>query len=65
MVSSGYARSYSSTPSLFSEGNAVWVIISLVLAIVGGIVLYFTFLSKKNEGKLHRIFRMDVWFPNI
>ena len=51
MVSSGYARSYSSTPSLFSEGNAVWVIISLVLAIVGGIVLYFTFLSKKNEGK--------------
>lgn len=50
MVSSGYARSYSSTPSLFSEGNAVWVIISLVLAIVGGIVLYFTFLSKKNEG---------------
>lgn len=51
MVSSGYARSYSSTPSIFSEGNAVWVIISLVLAIVGGIVLYFTFLSKKNEGK--------------
>lgn len=50
MVSSGYARSYSSTPSLFSEGNAVWVIISLVLAVVGGIVLYFTFLSKKNEG---------------
>ncbi len=51
MVSSGYARSYSSTPTLFSSGNGVWIIISLVLAIVGGIALYFTFLSKKNEGK--------------
>ena len=32
-------------------GSAVWIIISAVLAIVGGLVLYFTFLSKKNEGK--------------
>ena len=31
--------------------SAVWIIISAVLAIVGGIVLYFTFLSKKNERK--------------
>ena len=29
----------------------IWAIIALVLAIVGGLVLYFTFLSKKNEGK--------------
>lgn len=45
---------YSSKPNLFASmnsGNSVWVIISLVLAIIGGIVLYFTFLSKKNEGK--------------
>ena len=32
-------------------GSTVWVILSLILAIVGGIVVYFLFLSKKNEGK--------------
>lgn len=40
----------SSMPSL-NSGNSVWIIISLVLAIIGGIVLYFTFLAKKNETK--------------
>ena len=34
-----------------SAENSVWVIISAVIAVIGGIVLYFTFLSKKNEGK--------------
>ena len=29
----------------------IWVIISAVLAVVGGFVLYFTFLKKTNEGK--------------
>lgn len=42
--------SSSSMPGL-NSGNSVWVIISLVLAIIGGIVLYFTFLAKKNETK--------------
>ena len=32
---------------------AVWTIIALVVAIGGGIALYFTFLSKKNEGKFN------------
>lgn len=41
--------SYSSSSSLTS--NATWIIISAVLAVVGGIALYFTFLSKKNEEK--------------
>lgn len=31
--------------------SAIWTIIAAILAVVGGIVLYFTFLSKKNEGK--------------
>lgn len=40
-----------SSSSINSVANsAVWIVISFVLAIVGGIVLYFTFLSKKNEG---------------
>ena len=34
-----------------SDGVQVWMICSIILAIVGGIVLYFTFLSPKNEGK--------------
>ena len=33
--------------------NSVWIIISFVLAIVGGILVYFLFLSKKNEGKFN------------
>ena len=32
-------------------GSSVWIIVSLILAIVGGILIYFLFLSKKNEGK--------------
>ena len=41
-----------STRSLDSAvGASIWVIVSLILAIVGGILIYFLFLSKKNEGK--------------
>ena len=39
----GYHNYYSNT--------GIWVIISSILAIVLGFVLYFTFLSKKNESK--------------
>jgi len=31
--------------------NSVIALICAILAVIGGIVLYFTFLSKKNEGK--------------
>ena len=52
---SGYGSSRSSMNSLLgssaSAGNSVWIIISAVVAVIGGIVLYFTFLAKKNEGK--------------
>lgn len=36
-----------SSPKFVASG--IWT--SVILAIIGGIVLYFTFLSKKNEGK--------------
>ena len=29
----------------------IWVVISAVLAVIGGILLYFTFLKKSNDGK--------------
>ena len=37
----------------FSAGTelGVWGIISAVIAVIGGFVLYFSFLSKSNEGK--------------
>lgn len=44
--SSSYLRNSSS----MVEGS-IWLIIAAVLAIVGGILIYFLFLSKKNEGK--------------
>lgn len=38
-----------SSPKFVASG--IWTIVLVILAIIGGIVLYFTFLSKKNEGK--------------
>lgn len=48
-----YARSASGfqTTSAPNAGGLIWIIISIVLAVVGGIAIYFTFLSKKNERK--------------
>ena len=46
-----YGTSYSLARANSMAGSAVWIIIAAVLAVVGGLVLYFTFLSKKNEGK--------------
>ena len=34
-----------------STGAGIWLLIALVIAIIGGICLYFTVFSKKNEGK--------------
>lgn len=33
------------------NGQMVWAIIAAVIALIGGIVLYFTFLNSKNEGR--------------
>ena len=51
-----YDNSYFNKPDVTSvttgvNGQLVWTIIALVLAVVGGIVLYFTVFSKKNDGK--------------
>lgn len=43
----GYANSMASTMT----GITVWEIIALVLSIVGAILVYVLFLTKKNEGK--------------
>jgi small-conductance mechanosensitive channel len=41
----------STTTATKAASGMIWVVISAILAVIGGIVLYFTFLSKKNEGK--------------
>lgn len=45
-----FADISTTTPTKAASGM-IWVVISAILAVIGGIVLYFTFLSKKNEGK--------------
>lgn len=38
---------------VFSLANVgIWVVISAVIAIMGGLVIYFCFLTKENEDKL-------------
>lgn len=45
------SRAYSASIFNSAVGTSVWIIVSLVLAIVGGILVYFLFLNRKNEGK--------------
>ena len=45
--------------------TAIWTIISLVLAVVGGIVLYFTFLRKSNDGKFKKFWGWMYDFLNF
>lgn len=47
---SSASRSLSSAANN-AAGAAVWMIVSIILAIVGGLLIYFLFLNKKNEGK--------------
>lgn len=42
---------YSTRALTSAVGSTVWVILSIILAVVGGILIYFLFLNKKNEGK--------------
>ena len=46
--------SYSSSPS----GVMIWMIISAVLAVIGGIALYFTVFTKANENKFTRFMKL-------
>lgn len=45
------SKTYGTASLNSAVGASAWLIISIVLAIVGGILVYFLFLSKKNEGK--------------
>ena len=49
MYSSSYSRSLLSSSD--AVNSSVWLIVSIILAVIGGILIYFLFLSKKNEGK--------------
>lgn len=49
MSSSYYSRSLLSTSD--AVNSSVWLIVSIILAVIGGILIYFLFLGKKNEGK--------------
>lgn len=49
MYDYSYIGETNSTSSL--AGSLVWTIIAVVLAVIGGIALYFTVFSKNNEKK--------------
>lgn len=46
-----YYYNYSSTPASSGFDAGIWAIIAFVLAIVGGILVYFLFVKSKNEPK--------------
>ena len=50
LYSSNSLSSLSRTSSAM-DTLGVWSIIALVIAVIGGIALYFTFSNKKNDGK--------------
>jgi len=62
----GYNSNYYTGSSSSVDGVLVWTIISIVVAVVGGITLYFTFLKNnknKYEGtlkKLHQYLNFSV-----
>ena len=49
LASSYYYPSYATSSSV--DGATIWIVVSAVLALVGGIALYFTVFSKGNDGK--------------
>ena len=54
MYSSSYYTTHSSIDNINNLANAsVWIIVSLILAIIGGILIYFLFLNNKNDGKFN------------
>ena len=51
MYTYGYTAPRAASTVTISGGAGVWVIISAILALVGGILVYVLFLNKKNEKK--------------
>lgn len=51
MYTYGYTAPKAASTVTISGGAGVWVIISAILALVGGILVYVLFLNKKNEKK--------------
>lgn len=48
-----------------SSDAFIWIVLSIVIAIVGGIALYFAFLDKNNENKVDGIWKKIYDFFNF
>jgi len=46
-------------------GEIIWIIIAAVIAVIGGLVLYFTFLSKRNEERFKGFWKWTYDFLNF
>ena len=51
LLNSGSSYGYSSSSADALAGAGIWTIIALILAIVGGILVYFLFVKAKTEPK--------------
>lgn len=47
------------------EGSVTWIIIAAVIAVIGALILYFTFLSKRNDGKFKGFLGWTYEFLNF
>ena len=46
-------------------GEIIWIIIAAVIAVIGGLILYFTFLAKRNEGRFKGFWGWTYDFLNF
>ncbi len=49
-------RSYTTSTLNSAVGNSIWIVVSFILAIIGGFLVYFLFLNRKNEIKFTGFF---------
>ena len=47
------------------EGSIAWIVIAAVIAVIGALILYFTFLSKRNDGKFKGFLGWTYEFLNF
>lgn len=65
----GYGYESAMGPNIGSinnmEGSIAWIAIAAVIAVIGALILYFTFLSKRNDGKFKGFLGWTYEFLNF
>lgn len=65
-IGGSYITGGNSMPGMGSlPGEIIWIIVAAVIAVIGGLVLYFTFLAKRNEGRFKGFWKWTYDFLNF